>query len=167
MGPDLARTQANAAWRSHFCRPRFDRYLTSIHWQSRPPTSNHPLKITALWPSAINTSFDIYHSHFDNLQYSLGYLTNKPIVFTQHWWPYEQTVTAASRYPNTNIWAVLDTFPCTILIHKIIYSHARSYLSWYWPITIMSQPKSGASIICRQDIPEKPCIMHRLRKSLV
>ena len=108
---DLARAQANAGHDVHIFAGQDSTDTSSIHWQSRPPTSNHPLENnSALMASAlIDTSFDIYHSHFDNLQYSLGYLTNKPIVFTQHWWPYEQTVTAASRYPNTNIWAAPPT----------------------------------------------------------
>lgn len=58
---------------------------------------------------AIDADHDIYHSHFDNLHYLFAHLTKAPIVFTQHWWPYEETIKLARNSNADNIWAVPPT----------------------------------------------------------
>ncbi|MBC7512320.1 glycosyltransferase [Candidatus Saccharibacteria bacterium] len=57
---------------------------------------------------ALQQNHDVYHSHFDDLHYSLGSETSKPIIFTQHWWPSDTVLSFASSSPS-NIWAVPPT----------------------------------------------------------
>ena len=59
---------------------------------------------------ALSSEHDIYHSHFDNLHYRLAHYTNKPIIFTQHWWPVKQTVELAQQFKPKNVWAVPPTY---------------------------------------------------------
>ena len=58
---------------------------------------------------ALGDSNDIYHSHFDNLHYELAHHTDKPIVFTQHWWPTDETVRLAQQFKPENVWAIPPT----------------------------------------------------------
>lgn len=58
---------------------------------------------------AFSEHHDIYHSHFDNLHYEVAHNTTRPIVFTQHWWPMADTVSLATAYRGTNVWAVPPT----------------------------------------------------------
>ena len=58
---------------------------------------------------AFRAAHDIYHSHFDNLHYGVAHETSRPIIFTQHWWPTEETIQAATTYPAKNVWAVPPT----------------------------------------------------------
>lgn len=58
---------------------------------------------------ALQNNHDIYHSHFDNLHYQLSRETTKPIVYTQHWWPHEETIRLASTHTPSNVWAVPPT----------------------------------------------------------
>jgi len=57
---------------------------------------------------AFEDDSDVYHSHFDNLHYTVAKETAKPIVFTQHWWPTDETLDLAQRNPS-NVWAVPPT----------------------------------------------------------
>lgn len=63
----------------------------------------------ATFSLALRGDHDIYHSHYDNLHYELASETNKPIVFTQHWWPNEDTVWLANNDNTHHVWAVPPT----------------------------------------------------------
>lgn len=58
---------------------------------------------------ALSDDSDIYHSHFDNLHYEMSHETTKPIVYTQHWWPDENTIQLAQTTSSKNVWAVPPT----------------------------------------------------------
>lgn len=58
---------------------------------------------------AFSEHHDIYHSHFDNLHYEVAHSTDRPIVFTQHWWPSTDTVSLAAAHQGANVWAVPPT----------------------------------------------------------
>lgn len=58
---------------------------------------------------AFRNNHDIYHSHFDNLHYEVSHETPKPVVFTQHWWPYDETIKLAQASYSKNVWAVPPT----------------------------------------------------------
>ncbi|MES2630540.1 MAG: glycosyltransferase [Patescibacteria group bacterium] len=58
---------------------------------------------------AFSNNHDVYHSHFDDLHYEVASETSKPIIFTQHWWPTEQTVQFAAILNPGNVWAVPPT----------------------------------------------------------
>lgn len=58
---------------------------------------------------ALQDDRDIYHSHFDNLHYEMSNETSKPIVYTQHWWPDENTIRLAQTTSTKNVWAVPPT----------------------------------------------------------
>lgn len=63
----------------------------------------------AIFRLAFSHDHDVYHSHFDNLHYKLARETERPIVFTQHWWPTDETIAAAKAYDGVNVWAVPPT----------------------------------------------------------
>ncbi len=63
----------------------------------------------ATFELAFADSHDIYHSHFDNLHYEVAAKTKQPIVYTQHWWPTEQTIELAQSFHPQNVWAVPPT----------------------------------------------------------
>lgn len=54
-------------------------------------------------------SIDLFHSHFDNLHYEVGHLTDKTILFTQHWQLTEETINLCHSYKGKNIFAVPAT----------------------------------------------------------
>lgn len=58
---------------------------------------------------AFANKHDIYHSHFDNLHYEVAHETMQPIVFTQHWWPTDETIQIARTFSGQNVWAVPPT----------------------------------------------------------
>lgn len=58
---------------------------------------------------AFSKNHDVYHSHFDNLHYEIASETLKPVVYTQHWWPNEQTVKLARTLNQGTVWAVPPT----------------------------------------------------------
>ena len=58
---------------------------------------------------AFSQDHDIYHSHFDDLHYEVSSETSKPIVYTQHWWPTQQTIELAKSTKASNVWAVPPT----------------------------------------------------------
>lgn len=58
---------------------------------------------------ALSDDSDIYHSHFDNLHYEMSHETTKPIVYTQHWLPEENTIQLAQTTSSKNVWAVPPT----------------------------------------------------------
>lgn len=58
---------------------------------------------------ALAENHDIYHSHFDNLHYNVAHLTDKPIIYTQHWWPTNETVRISQETKIDNVWAVPPT----------------------------------------------------------
>lgn len=84
---------------------------SKIKWRSIPhevdDRKTNNINITKM--ALKDASFDIFHSHFDNLHYKVGHLTDTPIVFTQHWWPIEETLKLARSYEGANIWAVPPT----------------------------------------------------------
>jgi len=62
---------------------------------------------------AFAADHEVYHSHFDNLHYAVADETTRPIVFTQHWWPTDETILAARAFAERavpqNVWAVPPT----------------------------------------------------------
>lgn len=72
---------------------------------------------------AFQNNHDIYHSHFDNLHYNLANETTKQIVYTQHWWPSEDTVQLAKTLSPNNVWAVP---PTSYMYEFDIQSHIQS-----------------------------------------
>lgn len=58
---------------------------------------------------AFGNYHDVYHSHFDNLHYEVAHETSKPLIFTQHWWPTQQTINLAQKTQLSNVWAVPPT----------------------------------------------------------
>ena len=58
---------------------------------------------------AFSQNHDIYHSHFDNLHYEVAEETSKPVIYTQHWWPNNQTIELANTSNQGNVWAVPPT----------------------------------------------------------
>ena len=53
-----------------------------------------------------NESSDVFHSHFDNLHYKFARLTQKPIVYTQHWAVLEKTLEMARQFVAKNVYAI-------------------------------------------------------------
>lgn len=72
-------------------------------------SGNKELDNISLFERAFEHKADIYHSHLDNLHYKIAHMTDKPIVYTQHWWPTEETVKMAKQYSPKNVWAVPPT----------------------------------------------------------
>lgn len=71
---------------------------------------NKTLNNIALMESAFqDTRHDIYHSHFDYLQFFLADTTEKAVIYTQHWFPSEQTANAAHFNTKHNVLAVPPT----------------------------------------------------------
>jgi glycosyltransferase involved in cell wall biosynthesis len=64
---------------------------------------------TSLARMALSDNHDIYHSHYDSLHYILGDETDKPIVFTQHWFPNQEISRAAKHNTKRNVYAVPPT----------------------------------------------------------
>lgn len=58
---------------------------------------------------AFRNTHDVYHSHFDNLHYAVALETDRPIVYTQHWWPTTESVHFAQTSSAQNVWAVPPT----------------------------------------------------------
>lgn len=85
--------------------------IAGVVWRSVPGTfaDASAANLSILRQAFSDTDIDIYHSHFDNLHYTLASYTKQPIVFTQHWWPVKDTIAAATRYASPNVWAVPPT----------------------------------------------------------
>ncbi len=85
--------------------------IPGVTWKSVPGAftdsaiANRKLVLLALKDNSI----DVYHSHFDNLHYMIAEATKKPIIYTQHWWPTEETIAKAQAYKGKNVWAVPPT----------------------------------------------------------
>lgn len=62
-----------------------------------------------LFMHALTGDHDIFHSHFDNLHFKLASETSRPIVYTQHYPPNNETVRLNRLYPSKNVWAVPPT----------------------------------------------------------
>ncbi len=67
-----------------------------------PDSRNQLLMKKAL----LDQSFDLYHSHFDNLHYQLAHLTDKPILFSQHLALSEETKDLHRRHHPKNVFAI-------------------------------------------------------------
>jgi glycosyltransferase involved in cell wall biosynthesis len=64
----------------------------------------------ALIKSAFNNGkHDIYHSHFDNLHYQLADMVEKPVIYTQHWFPNEKLTATVHLNTRKNVFAVPPT----------------------------------------------------------
>jgi glycosyltransferase involved in cell wall biosynthesis len=63
----------------------------------------------ATFQLAFREDHDVYHSHFDTLHYVVADQTDKPIVFTQHWWPNDQLYDRLNTSQADNVWAVPPT----------------------------------------------------------
>lgn len=87
-----------------------------IQWESIPDSSNSKKdrNIALLTKAFLNTSHDIYHSHFDSLHYLLGDQTEKPIIVTQHWYPTAEIADAVHYNTKKNVFAV----PLTDMMKK-------------------------------------------------
>lgn len=88
--------------------------IPGITWRSVTGSfADAPIASTAnlgiLRQAFSDTDIDVYHSHFDNLHYAAASATTRPIIFTQHWWPGEETIASASEFKSPNVWAVPPT----------------------------------------------------------
>jgi glycosyltransferase involved in cell wall biosynthesis len=106
---------------------------------------------------AFSNNHDVYHSHFDNLQYEVANETDRPIVFTQHWWPHEETVRIAQNYSAPNVWAVPPTqymyqFDLTSGIQSLGHIYHGIDLSTFKPA---GTKKSGRLLFAGRISPEK------------
>lgn len=81
---------------------------SKISWRSVDATGlNRKYHNIQLITSALqDETFDIYHSHFDFLGFSLAHLTRKPVVTTQHWYPSEKIANNILAKPSKNAIAV-------------------------------------------------------------
>jgi glycosyltransferase involved in cell wall biosynthesis len=109
---DLATRQAAAGIAvTIYSNPTSHMDIPGVLWKSVDgtfddrTTANRTLLLHALQDENI----DIFHSHYDSLHYTVADTTQKPIVFTQHWWPNEETIARATNYQGTNVWAVPPT----------------------------------------------------------
>jgi len=84
-----------------------------IVWQSTADGGvykNKTMNNVALVETAFQVkSFDIYHSHFDYIHFFLGDLTEKPLIYTQHWRPSVETAKASRFNAQRNVLAVPPT----------------------------------------------------------
>ncbi|MEO6109690.1 MAG: glycosyltransferase [Candidatus Saccharimonadales bacterium] len=64
---------------------------SSVVWKSLTATTEDKrTNNIALMTSAFeNHAHDVYHSHFDYLHYLVADLTDKPVIVTQHWFPFQ------------------------------------------------------------------------------
>lgn len=128
----LATSQALAGHEvTIFAAPRSYIQNSRLAWQSLPYSrGDKQANNYALMKQAFSdTTFDIYHSHFDTLHYNLNGDTIKPIIVTQHWFP-NNTIALASKscsepsnifvVPPTNYMATINKelgIPCEKPIH--------------------------------------------------
>ena len=106
---------------------------------------------------AFSQNHDVYHSHFDNLHYEVAYETKKPVIFTQHWWPTEQTISLATQYEPSNVWAVpptqyMQSFDSTVGIHTKGHIYHGIDLSAF---QTTSHEKNGRLLFVGRISPEK------------
>lgn len=91
-----------------YCNP--DSRLSGITTDGIVATGNDKkLNNINTFKLAFSNDHDIYHSHFDNLHYEVATDTDKPILFTQHWWPTTETTRLAHSLSRNNVWAVPPT----------------------------------------------------------
>jgi glycosyltransferase involved in cell wall biosynthesis len=85
--------------------------LSQVAWKSSSFDFEHKtLNNIALVKTALSDGrHDIYHSHFDKMHYFLGDDTEKPIVYTQHWFPNAGIASAARFNAKRNVIAVPPT----------------------------------------------------------
>ena len=96
-----------------------DSFVEGVHTVGLPTPSNDKRQNnTQLFRLAFSHDHDVYHSHFDNLHYSVAHETTRPVVYTQHWWPTDETVQAAKDARSKNVWAVPPT--------KFMYEHDQT-----------------------------------------
>lgn len=94
-----------------YAAPNSGEGLAEVSWKSstydfdQKTLNNIALVKTAL----LDSSYDIYHSHFDKMHYFLGDDTKKPIVYTQHWFPNKGIASAARFNAKQNVVAVPPT----------------------------------------------------------
>lgn len=83
----------------------------AINWCSAPgDPKDKERNNTSLFRAALkDPQHDIFHSHFDFLHYKVAHLTNKPIVYTQHWFPTEAVIQANQACDSKNVLAVPPT----------------------------------------------------------
>lgn len=139
-----------------YCHP--EGQATSVEIRGiNTPTEDGKTNNLATIKLALQDDHDIYHSHFDNLHYAIGQTTTKPIVFTQHWWPYEETTRLAQAYKGHNIWAVPPTrYMYTYDIEHGIQTRGHIYhgidLSIFQPT---ADSKNGRLLSASRISPEK------------
>lgn len=103
----LARKQAADGHQVNFYAGPGSKDDSSIIWRSIDSVSSDRQKNNLkLISTAFEDSHDIYHTHFDYLHYLLADRTEKPIVYTQHWFPNHQIAKAAQKNLTQNVTAV-------------------------------------------------------------
>lgn len=102
---------------------------SAITWQSIDTHEDKLSNNIALIRTAFaDTSFDIYHSHFDYLPHTLADLTDKPLITTQHWFPIDKIARGlrenmrpnATVVPVTKLMKTVDQhlgIPCSEVIY--------------------------------------------------
>lgn len=138
-----------------YCNP--NSVIDGIQTAGIPTASNDAQENNrATFRLALETSHDIYHSHFDNLHYEMAHETARPIVFTQHWWPHPDTIRFAQKNPG-NVWAVPPTqYMYTFDLQEHIQTRGRIYhgvdLDFYTPSNVN---KNGRLLFVGRISPEK------------
>ena len=99
---------------SIYCAPGSSDPSSQIAWRTAPHDfRDKSLNNISLIQTALQNSHDIYHSHFDYIHYFLADTTNKPFIYTQHWFPNQNFAHAAEYNKTQNVLAI----PVTQLMH--------------------------------------------------
>lgn len=117
--------------------------IPGVEWRSIPePFNNITETNLALMKRAMaDPDIDIFHSHLDFLHYRVAGETEKPVIFTQHWFPYEAVANAAQDAPP-NVWAVPVTH---FMAEKDADLHIRAVAPIYHGIDL--------DLFCPSDVP--------------
>lgn len=79
-----------------------------IQWSGLPATSSGSNNASQdlLRQAFANPRHEIFHSHLDTLHYAIADATNRPVVFTQHWFPDRSVADAVHLNTSHNVRAV-------------------------------------------------------------
>ncbi|MDB5161864.1 MAG: hypothetical protein JWM52_372 [Candidatus Saccharibacteria bacterium] len=101
----LARIQAEAGHQVTIYAGRGSIDDSTIVWKSIEPSDQdkRTRNLTLMSNAFENTEHDIYHSHFDYLHYLVANLTDKPIIVTQHWFPFQAIADVVPLSTKNNV----------------------------------------------------------------
>lgn len=78
---------------------------SSITWKTLEQLSDDKktTNLRLLTMAFEDDSYDVYHSHFDYLHYLVADTTTKPVIATQHWYPYLEIAEAVKQNTHNNV----------------------------------------------------------------